>query len=210
MLVLADGEAFHALLQNQAGDALCALGLVSHTEDDENICIACVGDEDLGAVYQIVVALVFESGLLASCVSSCIGLGQTESAEFLTGAEIREIFLLLLFGTELINRPCAKGGMCGNCNTSRCANLGNFLYALCIGNFVKSCSAVLLRERNTKKSHLSHYRNILFRESLLLVELSCDRSAGILSKITIHVYHILMDLVIKEIHKNRPPFFAHL
>ena len=198
MLVLADGEAFHALLHDQAGDALCALGLVSHTENDENIRIACVGDEDLGAVYQIVVALVFENSLLACSISSCIGLSQTESTELLAGAEIREIFLLLLFGTEFV------------CDTSGCANLGNFLDALCIGNLIEACSAVLFRERNAQKSHLCHYRDKLLRESLLLVKLCCDRAAGVLSKITIHVYHILMDLVVKEIHKNQPPFFAHI
>ncbi len=199
--MLADGEAFHALFHDQAGDALCALGLVGHTEDDEDISIACVCDEDLGAIDQIVVALVFENSLLACSVGSCIGLSQTESAELLAGAQIREIFLLLLFGAEMIDRPCAKGGVCRNCNTSGSTDFGNLFDALCIGQLIETSSAVLLRERNAQKTHLSHHRDILLGESLLLIKLSSDGLAGILRKIAVHVDHILMDFIIEEIHK---------
>ena len=83
LLMGTDAESFHLLLHDQSGDALVAERLVSHTENYENVCIACVCDEDLGAVYQIVVALVFKNSLLTCCVCACVGLSQTESAELL-------------------------------------------------------------------------------------------------------------------------------
>ena len=150
-----DAESFHLLLHDQSGDALVAERLVSHTENYENVCIACVCDEDLGAVYQIVVALVFKNSLLTCCVCACVGLSQTESAELLAGKQQRKIFLLLLFCTELVDRPCAEGCVSRNAYCCGSANLGNFFDALSIGELVQTCSAVFLGERNAHKSHFS-------------------------------------------------------
>ena len=198
----ADAESFHSLFHDQSGDSLVAQGLVCHTENDEDVCIACVCDEDLGAVYQIVVALVFENSLLACCVSTCVGLGQTESTELLAAQKLGKILCLLLFGTELVDRPGAKGCVSGNADSCGSANLGYFLDALCIGELVQSCSAVFLGERNTHEAHLCSLLEGLYGEFLLFVDLSSDGSADSCSEIAIQGDHLFMNFVVKKVHCN--------
>ena len=65
MFLFAKGKAGHALFQDEGGNALRALGLVSHGKDDVNISGSAVGNEDLAAVQHVVVADFFSPGLLS-------------------------------------------------------------------------------------------------------------------------------------------------
>ena len=53
--------------------------LIGNSDDDEHVSVACVGDEDLGAVQHPVIAIFHSSGLLALSISTSARLGQTES-----------------------------------------------------------------------------------------------------------------------------------
>ena len=57
------------------------LGLVSHGENDVSVSLAAVGDEDLAAVEDIVVALQNSLRLLAGSIRAGVRLGQAESAQ---------------------------------------------------------------------------------------------------------------------------------
>ena len=54
--VLAHGEAREVLFDDERADAVVALGLIGHGEDNEDIRHITVGDEDLGTVQDVVIS----------------------------------------------------------------------------------------------------------------------------------------------------------
>ena len=80
---------------------MVALALVGHGKDHEGIGHVAVGDEALGAVEDIVVALQHGHGLLAGGVGAGIGLSQAEGTDLLAGEQVRQILHLLLLGAVL-------------------------------------------------------------------------------------------------------------
>ena len=84
LLVLAHGEAGEAALHDEGGDAAGTLGLVGHGEDHEHVGHVAVGDEDLGAVEDIVVAVQLGLGLALGGVGTGVGFGQAEGADLVS------------------------------------------------------------------------------------------------------------------------------
>ena len=85
-----------------------SLRLIRHGKDDVYICLAGVGDEDLRSVQDVILTVLDRGRLLSCSVSSGIRLGQAESGQLLSGAQIRHILRLLLRRTELRDRPGAQ------------------------------------------------------------------------------------------------------
>ena len=71
---------------------MVALGLIGHGEHHEGIGHVAVGDEALGAVEDVVVALQHRQGLLAGGVCAGVGLGQAEGTDLLAGAQVGRYF----------------------------------------------------------------------------------------------------------------------
>src|SRR5699024_4696391 len=109
LLLGADAEAREVLLYDERGDALRALALIGHREDDVDIRLAAVRDENLAAVEDIMVALQNSLGLLAGSIRACAGLGQAKRTQHFSGSQRTQILFFLLRGTELLNRVRAQG-----------------------------------------------------------------------------------------------------
>ena len=75
--------------------------------DDEHIGKAGIGDEDLGAIEDPVVAIQHGKGLLTLCVGAGARLSQTESTNPFAAAQLGQVIFLLLLGAVLIDRSAA-------------------------------------------------------------------------------------------------------
>ena len=71
---------------------------------DEDLAHTCVGDEDLGAVDDVVITLGDGGGRRSAGIAPGAGFSQPESAHHLPRCEQRHVALLLLVGAELDDR----------------------------------------------------------------------------------------------------------
>ncbi len=99
-------EALHAALDDQQREALRALVGVGARHDDHQVGVDAVGDEGLGPVEDVVVALFDRPGLDALQVAAGAGLGHRDRGDELAGAELGQPALLLL----LVGRGCSRYG----------------------------------------------------------------------------------------------------
>ena len=172
LLVLAGGEAGEGALDDESGNAVVALALVGHGEDDEGGGNVAVGNEALAAVEDVVAVLILDSdGLLAGSVRAGAGLGQTERADLAAGEKVGQILHLLLLGAVLEDRGAAQGGMSGNDDRGGAADLRQLLNAHGIAQNVAARAAILLGEVNAHHAELGHLFDGLHGEALLLIEL---------------------------------------
>jgi len=114
LFVLTNAEAGIGTLYNESGDLLAGLlGVLligddaGNGNDDEHIGKAGIGDEDLGAIEDPVVAIQHGKGLLTLCVGAGARLSQTESTNPLAAAQLGQVIFLLLLGAVLIDRSAA-------------------------------------------------------------------------------------------------------
>ena len=143
-----------------------------------------VGDEALGSVQDPLVAVKNSLGLLSLRIGSRARLGQTECAKLLSAGQIRKILHLLLFGSEGKDRIHAERGMSGNNNAGGAADLGQLLYAHCIGENIRALAAVLLRDRNTHEAVTCHLLDGLDGELLSLIYLLSKRLDFVFSELS--------------------------
>ena len=192
--MLAGGEAGEVLLHDEGRDAVVALGLVSHGEHHEGIGHVAVGDEALGTVEDVVVALQHRQGLLAGGVCAGVGLGQAEGTDLLAGEQVGQILPLLLLGAVL-----KDGGA---------ADLGQLLHAHGVGQNVAAGAAVLLGEVNTHHPQLGHLFDGLHGEPLLFVDLLSQRLHFVLGEFTVHLPEHLLLVCQMKIHIPLTPFLV--
>ena len=107
-LVLADREAREGALNDERRDAAGALGLIGHGEYDENVRHITVGDEDLGAVEDIVVAVEHCGAGALGSIRTGVRLGQRERAYLVTLGQHAEVLLLLRLGAVLDDWAAAQ------------------------------------------------------------------------------------------------------
>ena len=208
LLVLAGGEAGEVLLHDEGRDAVVALGLVSHGEHHEGIGHVAVGDEALGTVEDVVVALQHRQGLLAGGVCAGVGLGQAEGTDLLAGEQVGQILPLLLLGAVLKDGGAAQGSVGRNDNSSGAADLGQLLHAHGVGQNVAAGAAVLLGEVNTHHPQLGHLLDGLHGEPLLFVDLLSQRLHFVLGEFTVHLPEHLLLVCQMKIHIPLTPFLV--
>ena len=127
LFLRAEGEAGRALFHDEGRDALAAERFVGHGEDDIGIGIVAVGDEHLGAVQHVFIAVKNGLGLLARSIRAGAGFGQAERAELITLGKRDEVFLLLLLGTEMQDGHLAQRGVSGEDDSGGTAQQGALL-----------------------------------------------------------------------------------
>src|SRR5690606_10185645 len=85
---LADGQPGSAALDDEGADATSAADLgVGARHDGEDAGVRSVGDEALGAVEHVEVAIAHRGGLQRGGVGAGVRLGQAEGAQVLTGGK---------------------------------------------------------------------------------------------------------------------------
>ena len=160
LLLGAEGETGSSLLHDEGGDFLDLpaplLDGAGHCENDIYVSFLAVGDEDLGAVDDIVVPVCHSLGLLALSVSTCSGFGEAECAQLFALSKGNQVFLLLLFRTESHNGIAAQGSVRGNDDACGAADLGKLFHAHNVGQRIAALSAVLLGNRDAQETVLRH------------------------------------------------------
>ena len=94
-------EALHVPLDDQQGEALRALVGIGLGHHDHQVGVDAVGDEGLGSVEHVVVALFDRPGLDALQVTAGARFGHGDRRDDFAGAELRQPALLLLVGGQL-------------------------------------------------------------------------------------------------------------
>lgn len=94
----AAGEAGGVRGDEEGGDALVTRGVIGAGEQQDDIGPGAVGDEHLGAVHDVVVAVADRAGGEVSGVGAGARLGEAEAAERLAGGEPGQPRPLLLLG----------------------------------------------------------------------------------------------------------------
>ena len=92
MAVIAEGETGHAFSMMKALMPWCKYRF--RYGNITGICFAGVGDENLVAVQNPVLAIEYGSGFGFTSIGPGIGFGQAESSQFLLDASGSNIFLL--------------------------------------------------------------------------------------------------------------------
>ena len=137
-------EVHRVLGDDEAGDALVPLPRLGPRGDREDLAHARVGDEHLGAVEQVVVALVHRRGGGAAGVAPRAGLGQTEPAEHPARRQQRHVAPLLLLGAELDDRRGAQIGVGADGEGVAGVHLGHLVDGDVVGELVHAGAAQLL------------------------------------------------------------------
>ena len=104
LLLRAEGEPRRALLDHDAGDAARAALAGAHHADID-VGDAAAGDEGLGAVEHVVVAVARRARLQACGVGAGVRLGQAIAREMLHGAELRQELVPLRLAAERVDHP---------------------------------------------------------------------------------------------------------
>ena len=200
LLVLAHGEAGEAALHDESGDALGALGLVGHGEHHEHVGHIAVGDEDLGAVHHIVVALQASLGLALGSVGTGVGLGQSESADLVAGGEHGQVLGLLLGSAVGQDGIAAQAVVGGHDVAGGGALLGQLLNADGAGQRIGACAAVLLGHAHAHHAQVEQLLDVLPGILAGLVGLGSDGLDFILGEFRHHLPDQLVLTAQIEIH----------
>ena len=192
----AGGLAVHRVLgDDEAGDALVApagLGPGGHRED---LAHAGVGDEDLGAVEDVVVALVHRRRGGAPRVAAGARLGEAEPAEHPAGGQQRDVAPPLLFGAELDDGGGAQVGVGADGERVARVHLGHFVDRDVVGELIHSRAAQLLRPGHAEETELAHLLHVVPRKGGGAVELARDRGDLGAGELAHHVAHLIVLLV---------------
>src|SRR5450756_2337486 len=108
------GEARSVLLNDEGTDPSRAAGRIRHRRDDVDVRKTTVGDEDLGSVQDILVAVQHSRGLARRGIRACGWLSQGESRQLLARRQPVKVLLLLFRRAELEDRPGPQRCVTGN------------------------------------------------------------------------------------------------
>ena len=159
-----------------------------------NVGIGCVGNEDLRAVQDPLVASVDGGRLLHGGIGAGVGLGQTESANPFTRGEFGQILHLLFLGAVLQNGSHAQRGVGREDDACGGAHSRQFFDGHDVHLDRAACATVLLRNRDAHQSEFAHLFDGLHREALLLIDFGGQRLYFILRKRTDHLQEELFCL----------------
>ena len=104
LLLRAEREPRRALLDHDAGNALRPGAAGAH-HADVDVGDAAAGDEGLGAVEHVMIAVAHGARLQARGVRAGVRLGQAIAREMLHGAELRQELLALRVAAEGVDHP---------------------------------------------------------------------------------------------------------
>ena len=139
---------------------LVPFGLVGHGEDHEHTGLGAVGDEDLGAVDDIVVALQTGLRLGFGGVGAGVGFSDAHTAQHAALGQHGQILALLLLGAVLQNGHAAQR-VAGHDVAGGGACLGQFLRDDGGRHLIGACTAVLLGNGHAHDAQLEHFPDVL-------------------------------------------------
>ena len=102
------GDAGALGVDQEEGDAVLALAVLGAGDDQELVGCAAVGDEELGAIQGVLVAVLRRGELDARGLPGGRGLGLGVDPDFVAGGNLAEMRLLLGVGAKLEDRHAAE------------------------------------------------------------------------------------------------------
>ena len=156
---------------DEAGDPLVLLLQVDAGEDQGDIRVGAVGDEDLVAVEDVVVAVAAGRGAYPGRIAAGARLGEGEAAELPARGQGGEEFLLLLLGAELQQGVADQGVVDREDDPGGGADPADLLDDEAVGDRVHAGAAVLLRHRHSGEAELAGLIEKGARELAALVDL---------------------------------------
>ena len=180
--MVAELKALPALLHDEGGDAPGTDVRRGDGEYHIGVRLGRVGDEDLAAVEQVVVALVQCRGLRAAGVRSGVRFGQTEGSQLLASCQRDEILLLLRLRAVGEDGPRAQGHVGGEDHACTAVHTGQLLHRYGVAENVKARAAVFLGERQPQPAQLCHLLNSLVGKLVVLIQQECKRLDLLLRK----------------------------
>src|SRR5574344_1308866 len=151
------------------------------------MCIACIGDENLGTVKYVVITIFYGHCLLCGSISSGIRFSQAKSSKPLAAGKFWKVLFLLLFCSVVKDCILTKRSMSRNNNARSCTNSRKFLNCNGVHNMITTGAAVFFRSRDSKDSKFCHLLDVLYRKLLLLIYLSSKRFNLFLRKFADHL-----------------------
>ena len=175
-----------ALGDDEAGEAARTGGAVGGGEDGGHVGQSAVGDEALGAVENVLVALALGGRLDAGGVGTGFGLGQGHGGEGGTGGQLAEPLFLLLLGTRQQDGGATE--VVGVENGGEAATSPGYLLSHDAGGEeVHALSAVLFRHVGISEAGLEGPRYKLLRKMFGLVVLRRDGTYLLLGEFVRHL-----------------------
>ena len=184
VFVLEDRHTRRLQVDDKGADPLVLQDLVGGGQEDAGPQIAAVGDEDLAAVDDELVAFPLVHGGNATGVAAGVRFGQEEAADRVAGVQGGQPLFLLLLGAEGVDRAAAKRGVGRDKYAAGTAGLGNLFDDDGVGEHVETGPAVLFRKVAAEKAHLPHFRNQRVGDHVLFVDLHGNRLDLLFDEIT--------------------------
>ena len=182
VVVVAEFKALPALFHDKGGDAPGADVRRGDGEYHIGVRLGRVGDKDLAAVEQVVVALVQCRGLRAAGVRPGVRLGKAEGTQLFAFCQRHEILPLLLLRAVGEDGPRAQRHVGGEDHARAAVHTGQLLHGDGIAENVKPRAAVLLGERQPQPAQLCHLFDRFVRELIVLIQQECKRLDFLLRK----------------------------
>lgn len=123
-----------------------------------------MGDEDLGAVQEVVITLVHRGGGGAAGVAAGAGFRQSEPAQHLAAGEERDVPPALFRRAELDDRGGAEVGVGADREGVARVHLGQLVEHQVIGDLVHARPAEGLVPRHAEEAQLAHLPDVVPRE----------------------------------------------
>ena len=194
VVMVAEGEALPAFFDDKGRDAARADIRRGDREYHIGIRLGGVGDKDLAAVEQVVVAFVDGGGLGAARIRTGVGLGQAERADLFALCQRDEVFLLLFLGAKCENRPRAERHMGGQDNACATVHARELLHGDRVAQHIQPGAAIFFRVGQTHIAELAHFLDRFRGEAVFLVHeeslrlyLALRKSADLSAQLFVHI-----------------------
>jgi hypothetical protein len=151
LLMAADLQAVGLSVDHEEAEALVWV-LARAGGDDVLARVRAVGDEDLGAVDDVVVALTACARLQAGQVGAGAGLRHREGAQLVAACERRKELLLLVRRRGPQDGRGRDAGVHGHGDARRRAAVGDLLEPQAVGDLVDPGAAVLGRDQGAQEA----------------------------------------------------------
>ena len=155
---LAADQPRRVAFNDKGGDAAGALVVLVGTRHHRvQAGFRAVGDVTLGAVENVVVAVLVRAGLQARRVGAHVRLGQTERADHFAGGQFGHVLLLLLFGAVDQNALGTDAVIGAEERAERRRGVADLKRHQGFLFHGQAQAAVLLGNRQTEQTHLFHF-----------------------------------------------------
>ena len=175
VVMIAEGKTGHAFFEDKGTDAARTCVGIGDSKDNVRISFAAVGNENLVAVENPVLAIKDSRCFCAACVRTGIGFCKAKGTDLLTFGKGNEVFLLLFFCPKGKDRIGTQGYVSRKDNANTAVNTGQFLYGNGIGNVIHAGPAVFFRIGKSHPAIFAHFLDDFSGELAFLIEGECNR-----------------------------------